>query len=486
MDKDTPKLGIDRRGFLAASAVVAVAATAGQAGAAVPNGDLLISGARIATFDEKRSIIDDGAIAVSGGKITWMGPRAQAAQSGGTTVIDGTGLIAMPGLTNTHFNGSRFLLQGARSQGVLHVGNAETRIAGFEAAISPEEVYASGMAAFMASIRAGITCVLDAGGPHPDQLARAAKDVGIRARLALGVCDLDREKDLPKGYISSTADALSRSEAFVRQYKGDDRVGAWLAVRSVLQSSEALRRGMGDLSKQFDVPIHMRVGTTPAENDFIVERYNKRPLAHLGDLGLLTERLHLAGTALISPQEIALLGKNKVSAAHAPFSDYRVGAYRYLEMTRQNMVAGLASDGPMPGGPIDLFEAARMAALGQAMFYGMPDYRPEVISEEDVLHAGVNNGAAAARLAGTTGILKVGMAADIILLDVNDAARQPPMDTMRIIAQRANAGNVHTTIVAGNVLMQDRKFKSIDEKTIRARIDSSYRSLFGRLGYKAA
>lgn len=478
---ETPKIEINRRGFLATTAVAAIAGTAGTAMAAASGSGIVITGARIVTFDDKRTVIDDGTIIVRDGKIAWVGPAPQAAQIPGATVIDGRGLVAMPGLTNTHFHTARYFLHGGRSQGPLHEGNAETKIAAFEAMMKPDEVYASAMGAYMAMIRAGITCVLDAGGPNPDQMIRAARQVGIRVRVALQVCDQDRNRDLPKGYVLATRDALARSEAFVRQYKGDDRVGAWLAIPDLLQSTEALRDGMGGLAKDLGVPLHLRVGTTPAEADYTVEYYNKRPIGYLASRGLLTDRLHCAGSALLSPQEVAVLAKAGVTTAHAPFSDYRWGTYRYLEMMRQKVVAGLATDGLKPGGPLDLFEAARLAAMGQTMFFAMPDYSTEAVSEEDVLYAGVRNGSAAARLAGTTGQLATGMAADILLLELDGVARFPTTDSMRLLAHRANAGVVRTTIVSGEIIMQDRKFKAIDEMQVTAGTAGSVKSLLSRL-----
>ena len=61
--------------------------------------DLLLSGCDVVTIDGSNRVIRDGAVAIKGNKIVWIG-KASAARRNvvAKSTIDGSGQIAMPGL----------------------------------------------------------------------------------------------------------------------------------------------------------------------------------------------------------------------------------------------------------------------------------------------------------------------------------------------------------------------------------------------------
>src|SRR5580700_1151721 len=105
-----PNSGITRRDFIAAGVIAgaatlpAVAFAQAMAPTVAPGSvDLLILGPDIVTFDDKDRVIMDGAIAVNGNAIVWIGKASEArTKFTAKDTINASGQIAMPGMTDTH------------------------------------------------------------------------------------------------------------------------------------------------------------------------------------------------------------------------------------------------------------------------------------------------------------------------------------------------------------------------------------------------
>ena len=70
--------------------------------------DTLITNAYVITMDSGRRVYTNGYIAIKAGKITAVGPMADAPKTAKDT-INANGKVAMPGFANTH----NHLVQGA-------------------------------------------------------------------------------------------------------------------------------------------------------------------------------------------------------------------------------------------------------------------------------------------------------------------------------------------------------------------------------------
>ena len=75
--------------------------------------ELLVLGGDIVTMSVDRGVVTDGALAASGGKITWLGSAGEARRRfEATRTIDADGRLVLPGLVDTHFHTGQQLLRG--------------------------------------------------------------------------------------------------------------------------------------------------------------------------------------------------------------------------------------------------------------------------------------------------------------------------------------------------------------------------------------
>jgi 5-methylthioadenosine/S-adenosylhomocysteine deaminase len=469
---------ITRRDFVAGALAGALVAPMSRAamGAEPTPIDLLILGPDIVAFDDANTVIMGGAIAVKGNSIVWMGKAGDArGLFRAKQTLNAAGQLAMPGMTDTHFHTAQQFLRGVERLSHRKGPMWKTYLIPFETGLDPGDVYDSGLVGYTSLISTGTTCFLEAGGPHPDEMGRAANDVGIRGRIAMNTCDIDGPGGpLPKSHIMSTSQALSESEALVKRWRDHPRVNAWLSLRQILVNSEELRINMSKLADELDTGLHTHLAEETDEIDYTEENYFLRPPAYFEKIGIFNKRMHCGHSVLLTPSDVDLYAKHDVSVAHCAFWNYELGPHRMLDMLRQGVRVGLGTDGAQPRGSLDMFQVSHYAVMGQAIGYGMPFHADAPISHSAMLKQTCRGGAAAAQIGHLTGSLEVGKLADIVLVAHDDYDQFTSMDPTITLAQNVVGENVRTVVVDGRVVMKDREFLTVDIGAMRARVSARY------------
>jgi len=193
--------------------------------------DLLITNAQVLTFDDRNTVVRDGAIAVAGDSLVWIGKNADAASLfTARETLDARGQIAMPGLIDCHVHTAQQFLRGKLAS-LGNMGNLREPIwqrylIPFESGLEPQDVYCSGLAAYASMISCGTTCFLEAGGPYPDEMGRAADEIAQHRRRYLDALRPRAESKVlfrvtirkveePVGEVSPCESSVERSSAVV-------------------------------------------------------------------------------------------------------------------------------------------------------------------------------------------------------------------------------------------------------------------------------
>jgi len=132
------------------------------------------------------------------------------------------------------------------------------------------------------------------------------------------------------------------------------------------------------------------------------------------------------------------------------------------KLLRSGAKIGLGTDGPASNNNLDMLEEARLAAL----LHKLHDNDPTVVPAYTALELATRGGAAALGLGDRVGQLKIGMKADVILLDFEQAHLFPPHDVVSHLVYSARAGDVRTVFVNGRPLLRDRMLQTLDEGEI--------------------
>lgn len=182
-----------------------------------------------------------------------------------------------------------------------------------------------------------------------DAVAEAAATVGLRLHLSRGSMDLGESRGgLPPDSLVEDGDAiLSSTERVADRWHDGERVSVTVAPCSPFTASAELMRESAALARGRGLRLHTHLAETVEEERDCLERFGKRPLELLDDLGWLGPDVWVAHGIHFDDAEIARLGEAGTGVAHCPSSNARLGAgaCRVTDLLAARVPVGLGVDG---------------------------------------------------------------------------------------------------------------------------------------------
>ena len=415
----------------------------------IRNCDALVDGSVLAGHDIR---LVDGLIAEIG-ESPADGPDAAG------EVIDGTGLLAMPGLINGHTHAAMTMLRGA-VEDVPIESWFNDHVWPIEVNVNESDVYLGTMLACAEMIQGGVTSFADHYF-HEDQTARAVVESGIRANLGMT-------------FFSSQGRAgLEASVDFVEEWHGaaNGRVSASVAPHATYTCTDDDLRAAADAATRLGVQVHIHAAESLDQTNHTISERGITPIAMLSESGILDAGALIAHGCGIVESDLELLAGNAANTgvAHCPKTYMKLAINPLTpirELREVGVAVGLGTDGPASCNSIDLFENMRLTALAQK--YNATD-ATWLTTAQALEMAGPES---ARVINADVGRLAVGMKADVILVDLSGLHCQPVHDPLAALVYSARATDVRTTIVDGVPLMIDRKLQTIDVAELRAAVQA--------------
>jgi cytosine/adenosine deaminase-related metal-dependent hydrolase len=406
-------------------------------------------------------------------------------------------LLAMPALVNAHDH--------ARPLSPTSFGAAgkplETWLPRL-AAMPAIDPYLGALAAFGRAARAGAGSVMAHytrfHGPMPPveeakQIARAAKDVGVRVTLAVFMRDrnplvydgeesvLMKLPDDVRGVIETqflsgmpgVVDQIARVEAIAAETESD-LFSVQFGPSGAQWCSDALIAAIGEASRQTGRRVHMHLLETAYQRAFADRAYPEGVVERLKTLGLLSPRLTLAHCVHARPAELDAIAAAGAVIATNPSSNLHLksGIAPIAEALRRGCRIALGVDASAFDEDDDIVREMR---LGHFLHGGWGF--DSVIERGTWLAAIVANGRFANGAPGS-GALRVGAPADILVLDLDALDRDAVMavEPVDLVFARATAAHVARLVVAGQEIVRDGRLTNIDLDAAEAELRSQYRA----------
>jgi 5-methylthioadenosine/S-adenosylhomocysteine deaminase len=446
--------------------------------------DTLIQNAYVVPFDGEAVSMPDGAIAIHRGVIVAVGPTSElSARYAPDRRIFASGRIAIPGLTDAHLHTAQTLMRGVlttlQQTRSLRVPTWREYLVPFEAAMTAEDVELAGELAYTAMLLTGTTAFFEAGGPHPDSMARAAERAGIRGMVSLST--MDGGARIPGSLTMTTDEAISRNVELVERFPpaedGSRRVTAAMSLRQIVACTPELVTAIHTEATARGVKVHTHLVEGTYEIDYALEHYGKRPIEYLIDLGVFTPTLHGAHSVLMSDDDVDLFVRHGASACHCAKGNYSIGKAPALRMWRRGVDIGLGTDGVALLGTLDLFRVAMLTNIGQQLVEATPSHNRNGVRVAEPLEMAIRGGARAMGLGERTGRLAVGARADIVLLRTDGPDAVGYASEEAFLYECASGRDVDTVLVDGEVVVSGGAHEGTDVADLHRRAHDAQRRL---------
>ena len=419
--------------------------------------DILVSNGIVLTLDNKNSQIKNGSVAIKKDKIVAVGDADEFAAWEVSKIIDASDCIIMPGLVNTHTHAAMVAFRGLADDLPLMTW-LNDYIFPAESKLDEEKVYRATLHACSEMIMSGTTCFCDMY-LFEDAVARAAKRAGMRAVVG------EVLYDFPSPNYGPIEQGFAYSEILIEKWKNDPLIKIALEPHSPYLCSPDLLKKAFLIAKPHDLRLVIHVSETESEVKNIKEKYGLTPIGHLADLGILAPNLLTCHCVVLTDEDILLLRQFDVKVAHNPESNMKLasGISPIPRLLKEGICVGLGTDGCASNNNLDLFQEMDTAAK----LHKVNTFDPTVLDSTTALRMCTIEAARALGLEKITGSLEVGKKADIILLDTKKPHLTPMYNPASHLVYAARGSDVKTTIINGEVVMEDGSLLSLDlEKTM--------------------
>lgn len=409
------------------------------------------------------SIIKNGEIAVEGQYIIHVAEGRKLPEDFfPEEVIDGAGMVALPGFVNCHTHAAMSLLRGYADDLPLKRW-LEEKIWPVEIRLQSDDIYWGTLLCCLEMIRSGTTTFADMYF-QLKEAARAVEKAGIRASLSWGM--IEKPPAAFTGKLPSLEQMLEHTRHSAKKWHGTagGRITVMLGPHSLYLCPPGFMSKVIEIAADLELGIQIHLSETLAEMKDICNQYGKTPVQLMDGLGLFELPVLAAHCVHLDIRDIDILGGKGVGIAHNPQSNMKLasGVAPVADLLLAGAVVGLGTDGAASNNNLDMIEEMRTAALLQKVITGDPTVLPAF----QALSMATVNGARALGLENEIGLLKPGYKADIILVDVHKPHLYPRHDLVANMVYAAQPGDIDTVIIDGQVVMANRRVMTMDEEEV--------------------
>lgn len=398
--------------------------------------------------------IKKGSVLVENDKIIDI--KEKTGQKDADITINGEKRVLIPGIVNTHTHLSMSLLRGLADDLPLDTW-LNDHIWPVEANLTGEYCYAGALLACIEMIKSGTTTFNDMYF-FMDDVAKAVDEAGLRGMICHGMLDLgDEEKR--KAEFKETKRIIEKCHD-----TADGRIKVAFGPHAPYTCSEELLKRVKEKSGKMGLKIHIHVSETEFEVQQVTEAHGARPFEYLNEIGFLGEDIIAAHAVWLSDKEIEIIKENEVSLSHNPASNMKLasGISPVSKLIDAGVNMSLGTDGAASNNNLDMIEEMKIAALLQKV----NTLDSTVLPSEKVFEMATIGGARALGLQDEIGTIEVGKKADLVLLDMNTPHLTPFRHPMSHLVYAANGSDVDTVICNGEILMQDKELKVLNESEV--------------------
>lgn len=444
---------------------------------------ILIRHVTAITVDADRRVIEDAAIAITGDRITAIGPDTDLAALAETAgeVIEARGQVAIPGLIDCHSHAGHGLVRAMGAGDVtawfgaceaLYTGPTGVGFWAAEARLALTERLLGGVTTCVTLLGGGADIYRTDDTAFGEAHCTATRDSGLRTILAVG----PNRPPFPLAYHGpdgrrtevSFERQLEVSEELIRRH--DDllnrRTGVCL-VLPVYGRDDREEVPEAEVRRMTEAVCELR-----ARHGVLLTQDGHRDgtIAYARELGLLGPHALLSHSVDLTEDDITALQDTGASVAHNPSAIMSIfGRCPAPELIDRGITVALGSDASAPDRGYDMFRHMK-----QAMQYHRRHFRdPSVLPPGKVLEMATIDAARALGREADLGSLEPGKKADVVLVDMRKPHLTPRGMPLHAVTHFATAADVDTVLVDGRVVLRQRVSQTLDPEAVMAEAEAA-------------
>jgi putative selenium metabolism protein SsnA len=429
---------------------------------------LLIRNARVVPLGANPRILENHTVLVQGSTIERILPDRDAQGLTASRKIDAGGHLLMPGFINAHMHFYSTFARGLASvkPSANFVEVLENLWWRLDRKLTLEDSYLSAMIPLIDAVRCGTTTLIDHhASPYAisgslTEIARAVREVGLRASLCYEISDRDG--------AARSAEGVAENIAFAKRCSSEksDSLRAMIGLHASFTVSDSTLEQAVAAARQNNIGLHVHTAEAASDQEACLKAHGKRVVERFAAMGVLGDKTICAHGVHLTPQELELLASTGTALVHNPQSNMNnaVGAANVLQAIEKGVLVGLGTDAMT----VNMRAEMRTALWLQKHRQGNPSVAfceiPALLLE--------NNAKIAARQWPALGLgeLKEGGAADMVLLEYHAPTPLSAENFLGHFVFGMAEARVRSTIAAGRVLMHNFNLElDVDEERITAR-----------------
>ncbi len=443
--------------------------------------DILINNALVVTMNKNRDVIPRGFVAVRDGKIVDVGVGDGTSKYEAEEVIEGRRTIVTPGFVcaHTHFYG--VLLAASTWFGLIEPPtdfqqNLQRIWWALDENITYDDIYAASLMGSIMFARTGTTFFKDMNSsPNSvtnglDYIRKGAEEVGLRGYA--GFCATQR-RSLEEGFK-----IIAENERFVRETHADPKakVRGFFAVHASFTVTDDVLIKTKELADKYGTIYAMHVEEGLIDVYHNIERYGKRPVERLRDIGFLSDRFVAVHVVQAIDEELKIIKEYGVHVAHNAMSNMinGVGVPRIQKMLELGINVAIGNDGYV----FDVFDNMRSTYL----VHKVVNKDPRILAPLDVIEMATINAAKALHVDDRIGSIEPGKDADIVI--IRPEFVPTPLNEKTVYGHMVNTftgQDVWGVLVEGRWVTKERKVVTVDVEDAMERAHKTIARLWDRM-----
>lgn len=459
--------------------------------------DTLLTGGCVVTMDPSRRIIENGAVAVAGGKIVAVGDASDLRDKvQANRVLDCASHVLFPGLIDVHAHAGHGLIKTIG----MHGGDRWEDICGevYTHASPPEFWFAEARLAALERLRFGVTTGVSllGGGDtimrtdHPEYAAahcRGVTEIGTRGVVVVG----PTRSPHPRAYADWKGGGRHEYPVtFEQQFDTCQRVvDGWhdthdgritiAMLYPVLRDEHEREMTAKDYAGACEQTQIVRKYAREKGLTFTQDGHWRGSVRRARKLDLLGPDTLLSHCIDLHEDEISLIAETDTKIAHNPSANASImGRCPATELMAAGACVALGSDATAPDRSGDMFRH-----MQQAMHYHRRHLRDaSVLPIGKVLEMCTIGGARALGMADQVGSLEVGKQADIVTVDLRRPHLYPPNMPVHRMVCFANGNDVTNVMIGGELVLENGKATQVNEIDILCEAADEAQLMIDRIG----